>query len=826
MIGTPYTLQAIADAVGGTLIGPPGAGQWSVDRITIDSRGNTGGASTLFVALQGPRHDGHAYIDELCDAGIRCFLVNADQAVPRTGACLVAVPDTRAALQRFAAHHRERFEVPVIGITGSNGKTVVKEWLWQLLHREEHIVRSPGSWNSQVGVPLSVLRMGPQHSLGVFEAGISLPGEMALLAPIIKPTIGVLTMLGDAHDEGFRHETDPFAKAREKTALFAGSDVWISPGGALPVQAMHQLHGVPHLSWSLVRGAGAPAYLECHAQRIQAGSTILDLRFRGEDFQCRVPFTDEASIANALTCITVCLHLGRSPAWIGEHVPHLLPVDMRLRTVQGRNGSTLLDDSYSLDMVSLASALDHQQRIAQGRRRMVVLSDLPHTTDGHHAYEAVAAHLAEHGIDTLLAVGPELARHRDLFSGRMECFADAASLIANVDPQQFTGAVVLIKGARRFGLEQAVERWQQQVHGTVLEIDLGAVRHNLNLFRAQLQPATRVMAMVKAAGYGTGATELARMLAHERVHYLGVAYADEGIELRGQGISLPIMVMNPEPVSFDTLHRFALEPEVYDLQSLQAAIAYGQHTEHRPVVHVKLDTGMHRLGFQPHDLPALLEALHGAPLHVASILSHLSASEDPRHDAFTRVQLERFRRMADAIVGVLGYSPLRHIANSGAIVRFPEAHFDMVRVGIGLHGIGANDQETALLLPVASLRTVVAQVKDIPAGESIGYGRGALEERPRRIAILPIGYADGFPRRLGHGQGRVHIRGTELRTVGSICMDMCMVEIGDHPCAVGDEVVVFGSAPSLAQYASDLGTIPYEALTSISTRVKRVHLHG
>ena len=824
MIGTPYTLQAIADAVGGTLIGPPGSGQWSVDRISVDSRGTTGGDDVLFVALTGPRHDGHAYIDELIDHGVRCFLVDADKATPRPDACLIAVPGTLAALQRLAAHHRSRFNIPVIGITGSNGKTIVKEWLWQLLHHEEHIVRSPGSWNSQVGVPLSVLRMGPQHTLGLFEAGISKPGEMAALAEMIRPTIGVLTMLGDAHDEGFRHLNDPAAKAREKATLFAGVQAWIGPMDALPPTAAQGTAAPVLRSWS--RTGTDAADLKCLAGQREGGGTMLTLRWQDREFQCRVPFTDEASVSNALTCFTVCLHLGRTAHWITEHAPQLAPVDMRLRTVQGRHGSTLIDDSYSLDMVSLTSALDHQQRIAQGRRRVLVLSDLPRTTDPGHAYHAIARHIEEHGIDTLITVGPELMRYRGLFSGPVDCHGDVASVLSKVDAQLFANAVVLIKGARRFGLEQLVERWQQQVHGTVLEIDLGAVRHNLNHFRAQLHTPTRVMAMVKAAGYGTGATELARLLEHERIHYLGVAYADEGIELRSQGITLPIMVMNPEPVAFDTLLRFKLEPEVYDPTSLRNAIAFARATHQRPVVHIKLDTGMHRLGFQPQELPALLAELREAPVQVASILSHLSASEDPQHDAFTREQLRRFTEMAGAICEVLGYRPLWHIANSGAIARFPEAHFDMVRLGIGLHGIGATAEETAQLLPVATLRTVVAQVKDIPAGESIGYARGALSDKPRRIAILPIGYADGFPRRLGHGNGRVHIGGQECRTVGSICMDMCMVELGTRSCAVGDEVVLFGHKPTLAEYATDIGTIAYEALTSISPRVKRVHLHG
>ncbi len=819
------TLQTLAEVTGGAL---HGNGHIRIDHLLIDSRHATTDDHALFIALVGPRHDGHRYLPALYARGLRNFLVSAPvDAASMPDANIVRVPDTLKALHTIAAWHRSRFHIPVIGITGSNGKTIVKEWLFQMLRGEEYIVRSPGSWNSQVGVPLSVWQMTPAHTLAIFEAGISRPEEMATLEAIIRPTIGVFTHLGEAHDEGFKYLGND-AKAAEKLKLFAHAEVWVYPNDRSGLDKFHHLlPGVQAKEWSMPGHARAGDFLQVIAHEVVGDATHIRTRHGDAEHGYVIPFTDQASLENALSCIVVCLHLGRSTPWINERLALLEAVDMRLRTMQGRHGTTLIDDSYSNDHSSLAVALEHLERIAHGRPRAVVLSDLVESgLPDEQLYREVAAMLARTGVERIIGVGAAISAQQAAFPATARFHADTDALLAHEDLGDLAGAVVLVKGARSFGLERAVERWQQHVHGTELQVDLEAARHNLNHYRSLLAPGARVMVMVKAFGYGSGAVELARLLQHEQVHYLGVAYADEGIELRQHGITTPILVMNPEPVAMETLHRFALEPEVYDLRSYHAALDHARSAGSAPAIHLKLDTGMHRLGFQEAELPTLLEALRGTPLRVASILSHLAGSEDPQHDAFTRDQIHRFTRMATRIGEVLGYRPLWHIANSSGVTRFPEAHFDMVRVGIGLHGIGVNAEESALLIPVATLRTVVAQVKDIPAGDSIGYGRRALSDQPRRIATLPIGYADGFLRRLGNGTGRVRINGYEARTVGNICMDMCMVDVTHIPCRAGDEAIVFGNAPTLQHYADDLGTIPYEALTSIAQRVKRVYVRG
>ena len=787
-------LSTIAKVTGGVLFG---SGDARITDLVIDSRNAALRQGALFIALVGPRHDGHRYIKELYDRGLRNFLVSEQvdpSGLPEAG--IVRVKDTLKALQAIATWHRSRFDMPVIGITGSNGKTIVKEWLFQMLSGEERIVRSPGSWNSQVGVPLSIWQLGPEHTLGIFEAGISKPGEMVALERMIRPTIGVLTHVGDAHDEGFGG--DRALKEAEKRVLFKN---------ARQVIDGHSL--------------------EVIGQELKGDGTEMTIRSGGAEHVFTIPFTDRASVANARTCIAACLSLGRDVRWIDQRLSVLSPVDMRLRTMQGRHGTTLIDDSYSNDRSSLAVALEHQLRIAQGRPRAIVLSDLAESgLSTEHLYREVAALLERTGIRKVIGVGKAISEQHALFPEGSRFHADTEALLKEEDLSDLGGAVVLVKGARELGLERAVQRWQQHVHGTELQVDLEAIRHNLNHYRALLRPTTRTMAMVKAFGYGGGAVELARLLQHEQIHYLGVAYADEGIELRQHGITTPILVMNPEPVAMETLHRFDLEPEVYDMASLNAVLQHQRSAGSAPSAHIKLDTGMHRLGFQADELHALLEALRRAPIRVASILSHLASSEDERNDDFTRQQLHRFTQMADRVDHVLGYRPLRHIANSAAITRFPEAHFNMVRLGIGLHGVGWDTHESARLRPAATLRTVVAQVKEVPAGDGIGYGRKGVSDHARRIATLPIGYADGFLRRLGNGVGRVRINGKDARTVGNICMDMCMADVTNIRCEPGDEVIVFGTSPTLADYAADLDTIPYEALTSIAQRVKRVYVRG
>jgi alanine racemase len=811
-------LSGIAAATGGSLHGPDRL----IGHLSIDTRQPFPPEGTLFIALSGKHHDGHRYIAELRQRGVRSFVVRRGSVVPGEGESLIEVDNTLAALQDLAAWHRAQFHLPVIGITGSNGKTVVKEWLNQLLSPEERIVRSPGSWNSQVGVPLSVWEIGAEDSLGIFEAGISEPGEMQVLAHIIAPDIGIFTNIGPAHSANFISDE---AKAAEKAKLFHDAKTVVYCRDHPAVHAvLSALDGPALRAWSRKE----EAYLRILQETTDGTATRLALRCDGTDFDVLIPFPDSASVENALHCITLLTVLGRTPKTIAEAIHQLRPVSMRLEMLPGINNGTLLNDAYSNDLASLTIALSQLARMATGRPKTVVLSDIAESSEAPaQLYARIAGLLRAAEVEQLIAVGPEMQAHAALFNGSARFFRDAEHLLQALPEPPVNGAVTLVKGARRFGLERVVERWEERSHGTVMEVDLEAMRHNLNHYRESCGPKVRIMAMVKAGGYGSGAVELARFFAHEQVAWLGVAYADEGIELRRHGIRTPVLVMNPEPVPMETLHRHQLQAEVYDARSLKAAMDFAAHVPDAPPVHIKLDTGMHRLGFMPADVPELLEALRGnRTLRVASILSHLAASEDPAHDDFTREQITLFRTLSSAIIEVLGYEPLLHIANSAGATRFPEARFSMVRLGIGLHGIGADAKETAQLIPTGTLRTVIAQVKEIPAGDSISYGRKARTTAPMRIAVLPIGYADGLSRRLGEGRGRVWIHNKEARTVGAICMDMCLVDITDIHCRAGDDAFVFSPEHPLQDYARDLGTIPYEALTAISPRVKRVFVHG
>jgi len=856
--------------LGGTLLQAPAADA-ALTTLLLDSRrvGLTEGA--VFFALRGPNHDGHQHLAALYAKGVRLFVVSHPPAslAPFGGAGVVQVPATLAALQALAAQHRAAFAGPVWAVTGSNGKTIVKEWLAQLLAPDEDICRSPKSYNSQVGVPLSVWELTPgRHTLGLFEAGISERGEMERLAEIIRPTHGIFTTLGTAHDAGFASEAEKLA---EKLRLFEqpGCKLLVYCADQPAVHAAVQARALPALAWT--RHAVPGAALRFRLRTTTAGTTTVRVRlgeaagaahFGGERRDLRevarftLPFADEPSVENALHCLAVLLWRqldpakALAPAEIQRRLLRLHPVAMRLEMKAGRHGCYLLDDTYNNDLAGLSLALDALSRQARPGGRTLILSDvLESGLSGPALYGRVAALVRAHGVTRLIGVGEALSYELEVRSYEFENEAPASqrltpnsklitqffptteALLAALRPADFQNETILIKGARRFGFERVVAALQQPQHGTVLEVNLDALTHNLHYYRRQLAPGTRLMVMVKAFAYGSGSYEVASLLEFQRADYLAVAYADEGQQLRDNGISLPIMVLNPGPDSFGQLRRYRLEPEIYSLERLHdylqaAREASADGAGPLPPLHLKLDTGMRRLGFAEEELPALLALLaaHRAALPVAGIMTHLAAADDPAHDDFTQQQLATFRRMAAAIEATLGYPALKHALNSAGIRRFPAAQLDMVRLGIGLYGVEASAEDAHRLLPVSTLKTTISQIKTLPAGTTVGYGRrGAATAHERRVATLAIGYADGYDRRFSNGQGLVLLHGRRAPVVGSVCMDMVMVDVTDVPEArPGDVAVVFGAELSPSELARRIGTIPYELLTNVSERVKRV----
>nr|MDQ2770918.1 alanine racemase [Bacteroidota bacterium] len=795
------------------------------------------------------------------------------------GAGVLVVPSPLAALQALAAAHRAEFPGPVLAITGSNGKTIVKEWLAQLLSADEDICRSPRSYNSQVGVPLSVWELNPaRHTLGIFEAGISEVGEMARLAAIIQPTEGIFTTLGTAHDAGF---ASPEQKLREKLRLFqlpGFERLFYCADQALVAATVAELQ-LPGFSWTRQPGPRADLrfLLESAADSASgavnaAPATHLRAEYPATGLVATfmLPFADEPSLENALHCLAVLLHRRVEPAEIQRRLLRLHPVGMRLEMKHGRHGAYLLDDTYNNDLAGLALALNALARQSRPGRRTLILSDvLESGLSSAELYARVAALLPAAGVSRVVGIGEEIAQlsvvryqlsvnreeltadgtatakdqppglmFTDNFSLITEFYPSTEAFLAQLNPADFAQETILIKGARRFGFERIVAALQAQQHGTVLEVNLDALAHNLAHYRRQLNTGTKLMVMVKAFAYGAGSYEVASLLEFQRADYLAVAYADEGIALREAGISLPIMVMNAAPDAFETLRRYRLEPEIYSFEMFDEYLAtflnpqlptpnIPQAEARITPIHLKLDTGMRRLGFDEADLPALLARLrpHAAQLPVASLMTHLATADEPAHDDFTQQQLAAFGRMTAAIEATLGRSVLKHALNSAGILRFPEAQFDMVRLGIGLYGVDASNMaDSTTLRPVSQLRTTISQIKTLPAGHTVGYGRrGQAGSSERRIATLAIGYADGYDRRFGNGTGTVLIHGQPAMLVGSVCMDMCMVDVTDILAArAGDVALVFGVGLPLPMLAARIGTIAYELLTNVSERVKRV----
>ncbi|MCK9449345.1 MAG: bifunctional UDP-N-acetylmuramoyl-tripeptide:D-alanyl-D-alanine ligase/alanine racemase [Bacteroidales bacterium] len=806
----------------------------SADKILIsllltDSRKVLMPAQSCFFAIKTNRNDGHAYIHDLIAKGVRCFVVSSTDRLPLNNPtlCFIIVEDSLEALQQLTEAHRSMFTIPVIGITGSNGKTIVKEWLAQLLAPYKKIVRSPNSYNSQIGVPLSVWQMGSQYEMGLFEAGISLPGEMEKLQKIIQPVMGVFTNIGPAHASGFENI---YQKIDEKLKLFSKSDIlfYCSDHHLLTerIKANELEKKMQLISW----GRGQGNYLQLIESHTQNGQTHLNALIAGQMQQIMIPFTDAASIENALHCWNVCTYLGMDQNAIAAGMTHLTPIAMRLELREGTNHSTLINDFYNSDIYSLSVALDFLQQQVQHPRKVLLLSDiLESDLSEDELYKQVAHLLQTKPVDYLIGVGESLTRYSKLFPVAMsDFFKTTEQLLDALSKLHLANSAILLKGARRFGFEQISMLLQQKAHETVLEVRLNNLIHNIHYYRSLLKPSTKLMVMVKAFSYGSGSYEIASALQYHRIDYLAVAYADEGVELRKAGIELPIMVMSPEAESITSVLNYNLEPEIYNfriLNLLEASLRQHTISDSTVRIHLKIDTGMRRLGFEINELNQLIQQLKSNPqIRVISVFSHLAASESSVHDAFSLQQIQQFEAACIKLEQGLGYRFDRHILNSAGIIRFPKAQYEMVRLGIGAYGIATTESESDFLEPVLALKSTITQIKKVKAGETIGYNRSGKTLRNSVIGIVPIGYADGLPRALSNGKANLYVNGQASPIIGNICMDMCMIDLTGLQASEGDEVVIFDTQHKLTQLAMASNTIAYELLTRISRRVKRIYV--
>jgi alanine racemase len=781
-----------------------------VQDLILDSRKAIVRDGSVFFAIKGKNNNGHAHIDSLYKNGIRQFIV--EDAVPfdtYLEANIIQVQSSIDALQKIAADHRVKFSIPVIGITGSNGKTIVKEWLYQLLAKYYTIVKNPGSYNSQSGVPLSVWQMQPYHTLGIFEAGISQPGEMEKLERIIKPTLGVFTTLGTAHDEGF---TSGEQKIEEKVKLFKHAEALICCADQDALFNQLKSSGIKLFSWGFSPAA------DVHIAKNENGFLVT---WKHKSFVISLPFMDPASVENALHCLTILLYLGTDTDSIVRGLSSLRSVPMRLELKEGINQNQIIDDAYNNDLGGLQLGLDLLMNQNQKAKKTLILSDILQSgMNENQLTDKVAQLVNGRGVNKFIGIGKILSKHKSKIKIEAQFYDSTESFLNAFNPDFFSHEVILIKGARVFEFERIVKRLQRKVHGTVMEVDLSALIFNLNYFKSKLKPATKVMVMVKALAYGSGSIEVANVLQYHNVDYLGVAYADEGVELRKNNISTPVMVMNPTEEGFYAMINFNLEPELYGLTILKTFISFLNGRAWN--IHIKIDTGMHRLGFDESDIPELIQLLQTNPaIRVASIFTHLSGSDEARLDDFSRQQVKSFRQISALISSAIGYTPMLHVLNTPGILRFPEFQFDMVRLGIGLYGVDPT-AEKHTLQPVNTLKTVISQVRTVKAGETIGYGRKGKAIKEMRIGTIAIGYADGYSRSFSGGVGEVLVNGKRTSVVGNVCMDMTMIDLTDLEAREGDEVIIFGPGLRVDEVASKINTIPYEILTNTSERVKRI----
>ena len=829
MSSVNYSINEVAEYCGGQLTGG-NTEKGLISDILIDSRRVVTPEVSVFFALISKKNDGHRYIDELYEKGVRNFVVS-EEIIEHSDANYIKVENTLDALQKFAAYHRNKFDIPVIGITGSNGKTIVKEWLFQLLSPDKKIIRSPKSYNSQIGVPLSVWQLRPDFDMAIFEAGISETDEMDRLRKIINPTIGIFTNIGPAHSENFITVKQ---KVGEKLKLFTKVDTLIYSPDYSDIQETiiksEMLGNIKTFTWSRKQEQDVDLLI---GEPVRNGNNSLSIKavYKNNDIEITIPFTDDASLENAIHCWAAMLFLGYDNDVIARRMTGLQPIAMRLEMKEGINHCSVINDSYNSDINSLNIALDFLNQQNQHKRKTVILSDILQSgQNDDDLYDEVAGLINNKGIDKLIGIGKAISNYSDKFTVEKVFFPTTQDFLQKCSFANFQNETILLKGARIFEFEQISRALQQKAHETILEINLNALINNLDYFRRKINPGTKIMAMVKAFSYGSGSFEIANILQYHHIDYLAVAYADEGVELRKSGIKVPVMVMNPEEQSFDDIIKHNLEPEIYSFRSLhllEESIRRNIIPENKPVkIHIKLDTGMHRLGFLPEEIDELIDRLSKIrSVYLQSVFSHLASSEDPADDEFTHFQAGELLAMAEKIKARSGHKIMMHILNSAGISRFPQYQFDMVRLGISLYGVSSVRSNEKNLENVSTLKSTVSQIKKVKPGETVGYNRTWKAEKEMTIAVVPIGYADGLDRRLSNGKGRLYVKGKPAPFVGSICMDMCMIDVTGIDVNEGDDVIVFDKEHPITILARDLETIPYEVLTSISRRVKRVYYH-
>lgn len=811
-----YTTAEIAEITGAQLIGDESL---RVKNIAFDSRNIYSTADAAFLAINTDKNSGEKYIHAAAEKGVRT-VISEHQLSGLPGITWIIVENALEFLRNLAEYHLNSFSgLKTIGITGSNGKTIVKEWLYQSFNEDFRTVKSPKSFNSQIGLPLSLLQINGKHELGIFEVGISKPGEMAKQAEIFSPQIGILTHIGTAHSANFSNEEELIS---EKIKLFENSETVIFAGDNAAVfkkvtEKFSDKKLVPF-------GFDAENKLRIKNNWRNKDENLV-ISYFGEEFELQIAQRDEATLSNALCVIAVLKELQVDNREIQEKLNHLKSIEMRLESINGLRGNLIINDSFNLDLDSLIIAFQFIKEYNR-KNKVLLLTDFVEARNTESFYSEVARLTNEQRFDKVLLIGKEITAYEAAFTAETHTFGSTNALIDSQQLNHIEDSLILLKGARKFEIEKVKNHLELQKHDTILEVNLNAILHNINVHKSLVKPETKMMAMVKAYSYGLGGYEIAEFLQHHHIDYLGVAYADEGVDLRKNGITTPIMVMNPEQHSYSIIIDYNLEPEIYSFRVLElfANQLKDKGYEGKYPVHIKLETGMHRLGFKTEELDELIERLNTLNIKVQTIFSHLSTADVPEERDYVLQQTEKFRKNSEKLLKCLSYRPLRHILNTSGITNYPDFQFDMVRIGIGMVGVSSNPEVKKLLQNAVSFKTVISQISDIEQGESVGYSRKFKAENNTRIATIPVGYADGIPRLIGNQIGNVGLHHELVPIVGNVCMDMMMLNIKDLPAQEGDEVIIFNSCPTLEEFAGYCGTIPYEVLTSISRRVKRIYV--